>query len=113
MNSLPQKVELRRQMRAVRATMAAEQRAAASAAIGARLQALELQRRFARLAVFLAKRDEASIDALIVDLLRHGAALFAPRTDGALPFYTLRDLDAGVALGAFGVREPVECAGGV
>jgi len=103
------KTALRAQLRATRSALSTEQRAIASAAIGARLVALNLPRFCRAIAVYLAKPEEANIDAFIKSLIARGATVATPNTqsDAAAPFHTLRDLDE-VRLGRFGVREPLE-----
>jgi 5-formyltetrahydrofolate cyclo-ligase len=113
------KESLRRHMRAARAAIGVRQRAIASSAIGERLMdvfmAWQLERPLFSVAVYLAKNDEASMDAVAEALMRRGVLVVAPRgslVQGA-PFYALRGLYGGVRLGSFGVREPVEYKGGM
>jgi 5-formyltetrahydrofolate cyclo-ligase len=89
--------------------MTDEQRAAASSAICSHLIRLNLPVAFERIAVYLAKSDEANIDAFTEWLIARGVTVVAPSTLGGLaaPFYTLGDLQNDVRIGAFGVREPL------
>lgn len=112
---------LRRRMRALRTSMGAPQRAAASTAICARLLDLLAQWRLyqplSSVAVYLAKTDEACIDAVAEALIQQGVLVVAPRGsigvgyDGA-PFYALHSVRDGVHIGKFNVREPLEYEGG-
>jgi len=106
-------------MRAARGAMNAAQRAGASAAICARLmEMLNLHADSApgRVAVYLGTAEEANIDAVAHWLMEQSVPVVAPRTAAVLPFYDLRSLregvGEGVAVRAFGVREPEEFPGG-
>jgi 5-formyltetrahydrofolate cyclo-ligase len=113
------KESLRRHMRAARAAINAQQRAIASSAICERLldvlMAWQFDHQLSRVAVYLAKDDEANIDAVAEALMRRGVLVVAPRgplLHGA-PFYSLRSLHGGLHIGAFGVREPLEYEDGM
>jgi len=113
------KAELRRVMRGKRTGLSTAERSAASAAICARLLNLNvleprLHQHTAPVAVYLAKSSEASIDSFIEELLGKRVAVAAPRqvADDEVSFYTLRDLHSTPRPGKFGVRSPLEYAGG-
>lgn len=114
------KKNLRRQMQELRAAMSEAQRITASALIYERLQEIIARINVERqshsefvVAVFLAKAKEVCLDELALSLIERGTVVVAPvsgEPSGA-PFYRLHNLADGVAIGAFGVREPVQYEG--
>lgn len=105
---------LRGQLRAARSALTPPQRAAASAAICARLMHLNFVHSSLTIAVYLATPQEANIDAFAESLITRGVTVVAPCTQGGAAswLYTLSDVRSGVKRGGFGVREPLEYSGG-
>ena len=117
MNSSSNKAELRRTMKARRKELAADQKAAADAAICEKLKArrdigvmVDSPGNGLPLAVYLASPDEINIDPFIEYMLRAGVEVVAPRWNGeTYELAKLKGLDEkNLRLGPMGIREPVD-----
>ena len=115
MNSSSNKVELRRTMKARRKELAADQKAAADAAICEKLKARSDIGLMAfdfgsPLAVYLASPDEINIDPFIEYMLHMGVEVVAPRWNGeTYELAKIKGLDEkNLRRGPMGIREPVD-----
>ena len=117
MSNGKKKVELRREMKARRKGMAADEKAAADAAICEKLKArrdvgkmVDTLNFVGALAVYLASPDEINIDPFIEYMLRAGVEVVAPRWNGeTYELAKLKGLDEkNLRLGPMGIREPVD-----
>ena len=115
MNSSSNKAELRRTMKARRKELAADQKAAADAAIREKLKARSDIGLMAfdfgsPLAVYLASPDEINIDPFIEYMLHMGVEVVAPRwNDETYELAKLKGLDEkNLRRGPMGIREPVD-----
>lgn len=117
MNSSSNKAELRRTMKARRKELAADQKAAADAAICEKLkarrdvgEAVDPFNCGSPLAVYLASQDEINIDPFIGYMLRAGVEVVAPRWNGeTYELAKLKGLDEKkLRRGPMGIREPVD-----
>ena len=111
------KASIRREMKARRKGMAADEKAAADAAICEKLKARRDVGKMAdtlnfvgALAVYLASPDEINIDPFIEYMLRAGVEVVAPRWNGeTYELAKLKGLDEkNLRLGPMGIREPVD-----
>ncbi len=109
------KGDVRREMRARRRTISAEERAEASAVICAKLAArtdvlLDPLETNSPVAVYLASRDEIDLAAYIGELLRNGRRVIAPRWNGeTYDLAVLKGLDERhLRRGPMGILEPVD-----
>ena len=111
------KVELRREMKARRKGMAADEKAAADAAICEKLKArgdigvmADTLNFVGALAVYLASPDEINIDPYIEYVLSAGVEVVAPRWNGeTYELAKLKGLDEkNLRRGPMGIREPVD-----
>ena len=109
------KVELRRTMKARRKELAADQKAAADAAICEKLKARSDIGLMAfdfgsPLAVYLASPDEINIDPFIEYMLHMGVEVVAPRWNGeTYELAKIKGLDEkNLRRGPMGIREPVD-----
>ena len=111
------KASIRRAMKAQRKGMAADEKAAADAAICEKLKARRDVGKMAdtlnfvgALAVYLASPDEINIDPFIEYMLRAGVEVVAPRWNGeTYELAKLKGLDEkNLRLGPMGIREPVD-----
>lgn len=116
-NPQEEKSRIRREMKARRKALTAEERAAADAVVCERLKArrdlCETAGAFysgSALAVYLAGADEINIDAFIEYMLGAGVNVVAPRWNGqTYVLARLAGLDGkGLRLGPMGIREPVD-----
>lgn len=104
------KARIREQMRARRKAVSAAERAAASQAVCARLLARDDVHAAlagkAPIAVYLASPDELDLTPFVTAALAHGAALVAPRWNGAA--YELAPLTSlsSLVAGPHGILEP-------
>lgn len=108
---LPDKREVRRTMRARRGAMSPAERAAASAAICAKLAArldLGASAGGSPVAVYLAMPDEVDLGAYIARMLRLGRNVVAPRWNGeTYELAVLKGLDSRhLRRGPMGIMEP-------
>lgn len=117
MNSDSDKTELRREMKARRKALAAEEKSAADAAVCEKLKARsdigEMIDPFdsgSSLAVYLASPDEINIDPYIEYVLHMGVEVVAPRWNGeTYELAKLKGLDEkDLRRGPMGIREPVD-----
>ncbi len=117
MNSSSNKAELRRTMKARRKELAADQKAAADAAICEKLKARRdiglMVDPFdfgSPLAVYLASPDEINIDPFIEYMLHMGVKVVAPRWNGeTYELAKLKGLDEkNLRRGPMGIREPID-----
>ena len=117
MNSGNDKAELRREMKARRRGLAADEKAAADSVVCEKLKTRgdigEMVDPFdygSPLAVYLASADEINIDPFIEYMLRAGVEVVAPRWNGET--YELAKLkgldDKNLRLGPMGIREPID-----
>ena len=115
MNSDSDKTELRREMKARRKALAAEEKSAADAAVCEKLKARsdigEMIDPFdsgSSLAVYLASPDEINIDPYIEYVLHMGVEVVAPRWNGeTYELAKLKGLDEkDLRRGPMGIREP-------
>ena len=111
------KASIRRAMKARRKGMAADEKAAADAAICEKLKArrdigvmADTLNFVGALAVYLASPDEINIDPFIEYMLRAGVEVVAPRWNGeTYELAKLKGLDEkNLRLGPMGIREPVD-----
>ena len=111
------KASIRREMKVRRKGMAADEKAAADAAICEKLKARRDVGKMAdtlnfvgALAVYLASPDEINIDPFIEYMLRAGVEVVAPRWNGeTYELAKLKGLDEkNLRLGPMGIREPVD-----
>ena len=111
------KSDVRREMRARRRAVSAEERAEASAAICAKLAAradvgvlLDPLETNSPVAVYLASRDEIDLAPYIGDLLRNGHRVVTPRWNGeTYELAVLKGLDERhLRLGPMSILEPVD-----
>ena len=111
------KASIRRAMNARRKELAADQKAAADAAICEKLKArrdigvmVDSPGNGLPLAVYLASPDEINIDPFIEYMLRAGVEVVAPRWNGeTYELAKLKGLDEkNLRLGPMGIREPVD-----
>ena len=117
MSNGKKKFELRREMKARRKGMAADEKAAADAAICEKLKArcdigvmADTLNFVGALAVYLASPDEINIDPFIEYMLRAGVEVVAPRWNGeTYELAKLKGLDEkNLRRGPMGIREPVD-----
>ena len=117
MNSDSDKTEIRREMKARRKALAAEEKSAADAAVCEKLKARsdigEMIDPFdsgSSLAVYLASPDEINIDPYIEYVLHMGVEVVAPRWNGeTYELAKLKGLDEkDLRRGPMGIREPVD-----
>ncbi len=117
MNSSNDKAGIRRGMKARRRALAADEKAAADAAVCEKLKArygigemTDPPNRGGPLAVYLASPDEINIDPYIEYMLRAGVEVAAPRWNGdAYELAKLKGLDGkSLRRGPMGIREPVD-----
>ena len=105
----PEKVTLRKQMRARLASQSAADVRAKSADIWERLSVLGEFTSASRLLVYVSAGREADTHGLIRQLLAMGRNVCVPRFEIAKQRYVaseLRDFDADLATGKFGILEP-------
>ena len=111
------KASIRREMKVRRKGMAADEKAAADAAICEKLKArrdigvmVDSPGNGLPLAVYLASPDEINIDPFIEYMLRAGVEVVAPRWNGeTYELAKLKGLDEkNLRLGPMGIREPVD-----
>ena len=109
--------EIRREMKARRKELAADEKATADAAICEKLKArsdigerIDPQNCGSPLAVYLASPDEINIDSYIEYMLRAGVEVVAPRWNGeTYDLVRLKGLDdKSLRRGPMGIREPVD-----
>jgi 5-formyltetrahydrofolate cyclo-ligase len=101
------KAAVRTRMLAARAAMPAAERAAASAAIRARLEELPELRAARAVLGYAAFGSEVDLDPWLQALLDRGAGVFLPWVDGQhLGIARIDDLDGDLVPGWRGVREP-------
>ena len=117
MSNGKKKFELRREMKARRRGLAADEKAAADAAICEKLKArsdvgkmVDSPGNGLPLAVYLASSDEINIDPFIEYMLRAGVEVVAPRWNGeTYELAKLKGLDEkNLRRGPIGIREPVD-----
>jgi len=117
MNSSSNKAELRRTMKARRKALAADQKAAADAAICEKLKArsdiglmVDPFDYGSALAVYLASPDEINIDPYIEYMLHRGVEVVAPRWNGeTYELAKIKELDEkNLRRGPMGIREPID-----
>ena len=117
MSNGKKKFELRREMKARRKGMAADEKSVADAAICEKLKArcdigvmADSPGNGLPLAVYLASPDEINIDPFIEYMLRAGVEVVAPRWNGeTYELAKLKGLDEkNLRLGPMGIREPVD-----
>jgi 5-formyltetrahydrofolate cyclo-ligase len=100
-----QKAVLRRTMRTARNALSETARDQASSAICRRLLSLPALKESSSVAVYLATRHEANVDAIASTLIRCGTTVVAPM--GESQFGVLRNLHTDVVTSERGLREPV------
>ena len=102
------KAALRREMKARRRAVPAEERLSASESVCRRLAALGEPPNGLATAVYLATAEEISIDKYIQGLLAKGAIIVAPKWNGSsYDIVRLHGLEADdLTVGPMGVREP-------
>ncbi|CAN5311398.1 5-formyltetrahydrofolate cyclo-ligase [soil metagenome] len=101
------KAALRSRVLAARADLPVVQRAAACVALHRRLLGLEELARARAVLAYAAFGAEADLDPVLRVLLERGAGVLLPWVDGpTLGIARIRDLDADLAPGWRGVREP-------
>ena len=119
MNSSNDKASIRREMKARRRGLAADEKAATDAVVCEKLKTRgdigETVDPFgcgSPLAVYLASPDEINIDPYIEDLLRAGVDVVAPRWNGeTYALARLKGLDEkSLRRGPMGIREPIDAA---
>ncbi|MGC9316735.1 MAG: 5-formyltetrahydrofolate cyclo-ligase [Armatimonadota bacterium] len=110
MRTAERKRALRREVRARRDRMPAEEIEARSAVIVRRVMRLASYRRARTRLLFASYQSEVRTGALIRETLRSGARLILPRVVGreeALALHEVEDPEAEVAEGRFGLPEPL------
>lgn len=106
------KTRLRRELRAARRALPPADRAERSRLVAARLRALPELARARRLAAYAARDDEVDLDAWLREELERGTQIHLPWVDGVeLRLGRVGDLDADLAPGWRGLREPRHPAG--
>lgn len=106
METSDRKRELRAVMQERIAALSPQQRSRESAEICARILAL-LSPGMIAVCGYVPLADEADITPVLRTLLERGTPVFLPRhDDGEISFCAVKNMDADLGLGAFGIPEP-------
>lgn len=103
------KVQLRKQLKAIRRALPTEARAARSSAISARVRELDAFAECRHMAAYAPIRGEADPSALVREALARGAKVAMPRVDeesNEVVLHDIGDPDELVVSGRFAIPEP-------
>lgn len=109
MNTQEELRRVRSQMRAQRASLAADAQERASRSVCARVSSAEVYRRADVVMAYAAVRGELSVDELMLDALRRGKTLLLPRcaADGVMTARRVSDISQ-LRPGMYGILQPPE-----
>jgi len=103
---------MRRRLRSIRDALSRNERAGLSRRLEQRLEAFEGFRRAARIMFFVTHGSEVCTERMIERACRKGKEVVVPVVDSVtdeLRAAKITSLKRGLAVGAYGVREPNEC----
>ncbi|MDR1095421.1 MAG: 5-formyltetrahydrofolate cyclo-ligase [Spirochaetaceae bacterium] len=105
------KKELRKKMKTLLKSVGGETNKSEGAAAAERLCGTEDWRRYRRVLLYVSMEDEFDTGPLLDRAFAEDKEVYVPRTEGEglMRFYRIRSADGPWSIGAFDIREPLEC----
>jgi 5-formyltetrahydrofolate cyclo-ligase len=105
------KKELRKKMKALLKGVGDGTNKSEGAAAAVRLCGSEDWKRYRRVLLYVSMADEFDTGPLLERAFAEGKEVYVPRTEGdsLMRFYRIRSADGPWTIGAFDIREPLEC----
>jgi 5-formyltetrahydrofolate cyclo-ligase len=107
------KKELRKKMKALLKTVGESTNKTEGAEAAARLCGTDDWKRYRRVLLYVSMEDEFDTAPLLERAFAEGKEVYVPRTEGdsQMRFYRIRSMEGPWTIGAFDIREPLDCTG--